>query len=55
MTALKDGVSHGDAIALWAHPGQGVGWRLETKEFSVGKPLDSRAFTVPANATHGTP
>ena len=29
-------------------------WKLETKEFSVGKALDRRAFAIPVNATPGT-
>jgi hypothetical protein len=53
-TALKDGMSPGDAIVLWAHPGRGATWKLETKEFSVGKALDRRAFAIPVNATPGT-
>jgi hypothetical protein len=57
--ALHDGMSVGASIAgssivLWEHPGKG-GWRLETQEFSVGKPLDPRAFQLPANANPGTP
>jgi hypothetical protein len=52
--ALKDGVSPGDAIVLWAHPGQGATWKLDTREFSVGKALDSRAFAIPENATRST-
>lgn len=52
--ALKDGMSPGDAIVLWAHPGRYASWQLETREFSVGKALDRRAFAVPASAiTHG--
>lgn len=51
--ALKDGVSPGDAIVLWAHPGQGVTWKLQTREFSVGKALDSRAFEIPENTSRG--
>lgn len=53
-TALKDGMSRGDAIVLWARPGQGATWKLETKAFSVGTPLDKRAFDIPGNATHGS-
>jgi len=53
MTALKDGVSPGDAIVLWTHPGRGATWKLDTREFSVGKALDSRAFAIPDNATRG--
>jgi len=48
-TALKDGLSRGDSIVLWAHPGRGPGWKLETQQFSVGAALDERAFAVPAN------
>jgi hypothetical protein len=51
--ALKDGVSPGDAIVLWAHPGQGPDWKLDTREFSVGKTLDGRAFAIPENVTRG--
>jgi hypothetical protein len=54
-SALKDGVSRSDSIVFWAHPGRGVAWKLETKEFSLGKALDSRAFEVPANSGQGTP
>jgi hypothetical protein len=54
MTSLKDGVSRADSIVFWAHPGRGTSWKLATKEFSVGKALDSRAFAIPENATHGT-
>jgi hypothetical protein len=54
-TALKDGMSRGDAIVLWAHPGQGATWKLDTKGFSVGTPIDRRAFEIPDNAAHGTP
>jgi hypothetical protein len=53
MTALKDGVSRGDSIVLWTRPGQGAAWKLETKEFSVGQALDSRAFALPANTAQG--
>jgi hypothetical protein len=57
--ALRDGVSvgptpGGNAIALWARPGKGASWKMETREFSVGKPLDPRAFVPPANANPGT-
>jgi hypothetical protein len=51
--ALKDGMSPGDAIVLWAHPGKDASWKLETREFSVGKALDRRAFVVPGSATRG--
>jgi hypothetical protein len=54
-TALKDGVSRGDSIVFWSHPGRGVAWKLETREFSLGKALDRRAFDVPANLARGTP
>lgn len=53
MTAMKDGVSRGDSIVLWSHPGHGPAWKLETKEFSVGQTLDSRAFALPANTARG--
>ncbi len=53
-TALKDGVSRSDSIVFWAHPGRGVAWKLDTKEFSFGKALDRRAFDLPANAGQGT-
>jgi hypothetical protein len=53
MTSLKDGVSRSDSIVFWAHPGRGASWKLETREFSVGKALDRRAFAIPENATHG--
>lgn len=53
-TALKDGVSRGDSIVLWVHPGQGSAWKLETKEFSVGNALDRRAFEIPTFTTRGT-
>lgn len=54
-TALKDGVSRNDSIVFWAHPSpRGASWKLETREFSVGKALDTRAFEVPANAGRGT-
>jgi hypothetical protein len=52
-TALKDGVSRGDSVVFWAHPGQGTSWKLETREFSLGKALDRRAFEIPANAAQG--
>jgi hypothetical protein len=54
---LSNGVSvgAGNSIMLWAHPGKGPSWRLETQAFSVGQPLDPRAFVVPANANPGTP
>ena len=52
MTALKDGVSPGDAIVLWAHPGRGSSWKLETQEFSVGKAIDRRAFAIPDHTTN---
>lgn len=51
MTALKGGVSRSDSIVLWARPGRDSTWKLETREFSVGKPLDDRAFAIPENAT----
>ena len=54
MTALYNGVSPGDAIVLWAHPGQGTSWKLDTREFSVGKALDRRAFAIPEHTTNGT-
>jgi hypothetical protein len=55
-TALHDGLSGGDAIVLWTHPASvGASWKLETKEFSVGKALDRRAFAIPENSTRGTP
>jgi hypothetical protein len=59
-SALRDGVSVGASIAgssimLWAHPGKGPSWRMETQAFSVGQPLDPRAFVVPANANTGAP
>jgi hypothetical protein len=55
---LHGGVSVGPSIAgssivLWAHPGK-AGWTLETQAFSVGQPLDPRAFELPANASAGT-
>jgi hypothetical protein len=55
--ALHGGVSEGPggSIILWEHPGKGASWRLETQAFSVGQPLDPRAFVVPANANPGTP
>ena len=53
-SALKDGLSRNDSIVFWARPGRGPSWKLETKEFSVGEPLDSRAFVIPANAAHGS-
>jgi hypothetical protein len=56
---LHDGLSLGAGLAasqivLWAHPGK-LGYRLETQAFSVGQPLDPRAFQLPANANPGTP
>jgi hypothetical protein len=54
MTELHNGVSPGDAIVLWAHPGKGSSWKLETREFSVGKALDRRAFAIPEHTTNGT-
>jgi hypothetical protein len=54
-TALKEGVSRSDSIVFWAHPGRGVSWKLETREFSLGKPLDRRAFELPANARAASP
>ena len=52
-TSLKDGLSRSDSVVLWAHPGRGPGWKLETREFTVGAALDPRAFALPANAAHG--
>jgi len=49
-TALKDGLSRGDSIVMWAHPGRAPGWRLETSQFAVGPKLDERAFALPANS-----
>lgn len=49
VDALKDGKSDGQSIVLWAHPGKGAAWQLETRTFSVGQPLDSNAFAIPAN------
>ncbi len=55
-TALHDGLSSGDAIVLWTHPAStGASWKLETREFSVGKALDRRAFALPENSTRSTP
>ena len=54
MTALHGGVSRGDSIVLWAHPGREGAWKLDTREFSVGKPLDSRAFSMPKNVAPAT-
>jgi len=54
MTALHGGVSRGDSIVLWAHPGREGAWKLDTREFSVGKPLDSRAFSMPKNVAGAT-
>jgi hypothetical protein len=51
VDALKDGMSDGQSIVLWAHPGKGAAWQLETRTFSVGQPLDSNAFAIPANVT----
>jgi hypothetical protein len=50
---LKNGVSHGGVIVLWAHPGRVPGWKLETKELTVGVPLDARAFSVNAVTNRG--
>lgn len=52
-TALKEGVSRGDSIVLWAHPGQGPSWKMETRTFSVGKALDQHAFAIPESAARG--
>lgn len=49
VNALSDGTSHDDAIVLWSKPGKGSAWKLETRSFSVGKPLDPAAFKVPDN------
>lgn len=54
VDVLKDGVSPGNAIALWAHPGRYVSWKLETSEFSVGKALDAQAFAIPGGSTRTT-
>jgi hypothetical protein len=48
---LHDGVSGGNSITLWAHPGPTSGWKLETKVFTVGVPLDERAFAIPGGLT----
>jgi len=45
--ALKDGLSNGGSIVLWAHGGKDPNWRLETREFTVGTPIDERAFVPP--------
>jgi hypothetical protein len=58
---LHDGISVGPSIVgsgivLWAHPQLGKGaYRVETQAFSVGQPLDPRAFQLPANAKPATP
>jgi hypothetical protein len=57
--ALHDGRSvgasiGGSSIVLWEHPAKSGGWKLETQAFSVGQPLDPRAFVLPANANPGT-
>lgn len=52
--ALDDGLSPGDAIVLWAKPGQGTGWQLQTEVFTVGKSLGETPFQVPADAILST-
>lgn len=46
--ALKDGQSQG-AIVLWAHPGKGPAWKLDTATFTVGKPIDDAVFKIPGD------
>lgn len=46
--ALKDGQSEG-AIVLWARPGKGPAWKLDTSTFTVGTPLDDAVFNVPGD------
>lgn len=53
VDALKDGVSPGDAVVLWAHPGQGAAWLLDTHVFTVGGALNSIAFKVPDSVSPG--
>lgn len=53
VDALKGGMSDGESIVLWAHPGKGAAWQLETRTFSVGQALDSNAFVIPANLVAG--
>lgn len=57
VDALKDGLSDGQSIVLWAHPGKGAAWSLETRTFSVGEALDRNAFAIPAGVTtsHASP
>jgi len=47
VNSPRDGVSGGETIVLWVHPGKGAAWRLETQAFSVGQPLDDRVFQAP--------
>lgn len=49
---LHDGVSSGNSITLWARPAPTSGWKLETQVFTVGVPLDERAFAIPGGLTH---
>jgi len=48
---LHGGVSNGNSITLWAHPAPTSGWKLETNVFTVGVPLDPRAFVIPGGLT----
>ena len=47
VNSPRDGVSGGETIVLWVHPGKGAAWRLQTQTFNVGQPLDDRVFQMP--------
>lgn len=55
VDALKDGMSQGQSIVLWAHPGKGSAWQLETAQFSVGTAPPGDAFAIPGNVTTSPP
>jgi hypothetical protein len=51
VNAVHDGKSDGSTIILWAKPGQGASWKIDTHVFSVGEPLPQQPFEVPAGIT----
>jgi len=43
----SNGQSSGSVIALWARPGKGSSWRLDTHSFDLGRPLPDAPFQIP--------
>lgn len=47
VNAVHDGKSDGSTIILWAKPGKGSSWKIDTHAFNVGEPLPDQPFQIP--------